>query len=309
MRSGRSTGERRPPAPRSATIERSRGSWTTSIVPVSALGSIARAGSTPREMSSSRRSAPATSPPTRACTRARAPAAAAHTAAFAALPPGRTSTRPCTSPPSSSPSESTRTSIITSPTVTTSIASSLPGSVCVMSRRWLQRGEHVSIRSLEAGDRAGFIASVRGSRGLHRPWAHPPDNPSDFSALLERPDAETYLICVNGEDAFAGTASLGHITYGNLEGAYLGYSAFVPYQAKGYMSEGLRLVLRHGFRTLGLHRTEASVQPENERSIALVERLGFRREGFSPRYLKIGGRWRDHVRFAMLAEEFRSAAG
>jgi [ribosomal protein S5]-alanine N-acetyltransferase len=49
------------------------------------------------------------------------------------------------------------------------------------------------------------------------------------------------------------------------------------------------------------------VQPENARSIALVERLGFRREGYSPRYLKIGGRWRDHVRFAILDEEFFAA--
>ena len=121
-RSGRSSGESRPPAPRSATIERSRGSWTTSIVPVSAVRSIARAGSTPRAISSSRRSAPATSEPIRPWTRDVAPASTAHTAALAALPPGRTRTRPCTSPPSSSPSESTRTSIITSPTVTTSIA-------------------------------------------------------------------------------------------------------------------------------------------------------------------------------------------
>src|SRR5207342_2096484 len=121
-RSGRSLGASRRPAPRSATIERSRGSWTTSIVPVSAVRSIARAGSTPRAISSSRSSAPATSEPIRPWTRAVAPASTAHTAALAALPPGRTRTRPCTSPPSSSPSESTRTSIITSPTVTTSIA-------------------------------------------------------------------------------------------------------------------------------------------------------------------------------------------
>jgi ribosomal-protein-alanine N-acetyltransferase len=71
------------------------------------------------------------------------------------------------------------------------------------------------------------------------------------------------------------------------------------------MTEGLALVLRHAFGTLGLHRIEANVQPENERSIALVQRLGFRGEGYSPRYLKIGGRWRDHVRYPMLADEFR----
>jgi len=66
------------------------------------------------------------------------------------------------------------------------------------------------------------------------------------------------------------------------------------------------LALRHAFRPLKLHRVEANIQPENVASIRLVERLGFRREGFSPRYLKIGGRWRDHVRYALLAEEWRS---
>jgi ribosomal-protein-alanine N-acetyltransferase len=70
------------------------------------------------------------------------------------------------------------------------------------------------------------------------------------------------------------------------------------------MTEGLRLVLRDAFDRIRLHRVEANVQPGNVRSIALVERIGFRREGYSPRYLKIGGRWRDHVRYAILAEEF-----
>jgi ribosomal-protein-alanine N-acetyltransferase len=60
-------------------------------------------------------------------------------------------------------------------------------------------------------------------------------------------------------------------------------------------------VVRDAFRRLGLHRLEANIQPGNRASIRLARRLGFRREGYSPRYLKIQGRWRDHERWALLA--------
>ena len=171
----------------------------------------------------------------------------------------------------------------------------------------LQRGEHVSIRHMEAVDEGAFLRAVRSSRKLHRPWSYLPETSEDFRDMLVRPLGESYLICRNEDGALAGSASLGHIVFGNLRNAYLGYSAFVPHQHRGLMTEGLELVLRHAFGTLGLHRVEVNVQPDNVRSIALAERLGFRREGYSPRYLKIGGRWRDHVRFAMLADEFAPA--
>jgi ribosomal-protein-alanine N-acetyltransferase len=71
------------------------------------------------------------------------------------------------------------------------------------------------------------------------------------------------------------------------------------------MLEGVGLVLSRAFGPLRLHRVEANVQPGNERSKALVRRLGFTKEGYSERYLKIGGRWRDHERWAILAENWR----
>jgi ribosomal-protein-alanine N-acetyltransferase len=73
-------------------------------------------------------------------------------------------------------------------------------------------------------------------------------------------------------------------------------------RGRGLMTEAVQLATAHAF-ALGLHRVEANIQPGNLRSIALVERLGFRLEGFSPRYLRMGGEWRDHKRWALLADE------
>ncbi len=74
------------------------------------------------------------------------------------------------------------------------------------------------------------------------------------------------------------------------------------------MREGLELVLRHAFVHLDLHRIEANIQPGNQPRSRSPRGAGFRREGFSPRYLKIGGRWRDHERWAILAEDWRVQA-
>lgn len=87
--------------------------------------------------------------------------------------------------------------------------------------------------------------------------------------------------------------------------AYLGFYAGAAHAGQGFMGEGLRLVLRHAFRRLRLHRLEANIQPGNVASKRLVRRCGFRREGFSQRYLRVFGRWRDHERWAVTAEDVR----
>jgi ribosomal-protein-alanine N-acetyltransferase len=70
------------------------------------------------------------------------------------------------------------------------------------------------------------------------------------------------------------------------------------------MREGMQLVLGHAFRNLKLHRVEANIQPANRSSLAMVRKCGFVREGFSRRYLKICGRWKDHERWALLSEDY-----
>jgi ribosomal-protein-alanine N-acetyltransferase len=70
------------------------------------------------------------------------------------------------------------------------------------------------------------------------------------------------------------------------------------------MTQGLRAVLDVAFADLGLHRVETNIQPANRRSLALVQRLGFEKEGTSPRYLMVEGDWRDHERWAMRSENW-----
>ena len=99
-----------------------------------------------------------------------------------------------------------------------------------------------------------------------------------------------------------GVTNLSHFPEGVSNG-YLGFYGMVKYKRCGLMTEAVRLTVSYAFAELGLHRLEANIQPENANSIALVERAGFRKEGFSPHYLKIDGIWRDHERWAVLSDE------
>jgi ribosomal-protein-alanine N-acetyltransferase len=166
----------------------------------------------------------------------------------------------------------------------------------------------VYLRSPERSDRAEFVTLMRASRAFHRPWATAPTDDEAFQAYLvdsRRPDFEAMLVCRREDGAILGFFNLSHITRGSLQSAYLGYAVGSTYARQGYMREGIELVLRAAFMTLHLHRIEANIQPGNHASIALAQGAGFSREGFSPRYLKIGGRWRDHERWAILAEDWR----
>ena len=178
-----------------------------------------------------------------------------------------------------------------------------------MSDGWMNRDGRVFLRSPAASDRGEFVSLMRASRSFHRPWATAPTDDERFAAYLadsRRTDFEAMLVCRRGDLAIVGFFNLSQIVRRSLQSAYLGYAVGKPYAGQGYMREGIALVLRHAFLDLRLHRIEANIQPGNHASIALAEGAGFRREGFSPRYLKIGGRWRDHERWAMLADDWRA---
>jgi ribosomal-protein-alanine N-acetyltransferase len=157
-------------------------------------------------------------------------------------------------------------------------------------------------------DRREFIELVEASVELHRPWTYPPADAASFRRLLERNRGEDFYALLARrieDDAIVGLFELSGIIRGGFQNAYLGYWAGGPYAGQGYMREAMQLTLRFAFNDLKLHRVEANIQPANTRSLALANKAGFRREGFSPRYLKIGGRWRDHERWAILADETR----
>lgn len=156
------------------------------------------------------------------------------------------------------------------------------------------------------GDEADFLAAMAASRTLHRPWLYPPDTPDAFRAYLgslgERKVG--YLGRRRADGALVGWSNVSEIVRGALQGAYLSYGGVAGYAGEGYVTELVRLVLRDAFTNLQLHRLEANIQPGNAPSLALAARCGFAREGFSPRYLKIGGRWRDHERWALRRESW-----
>ena len=167
--------------------------------------------------------------------------------------------------------------------------------------------EDVAIRSLRPADRDAFLTMVRDSRDLHRPWAYPPERSDQFEDLIARCRREDFcclLAVVNGE--IAGVFTISQIVRGAFQSAYLGYYASAHFAGQGVMREAMRMVLDHAFGSLALHRIEANIQPGNAASIALARGAGFRLEGFSPRYLLIGGQWRDHERYALTADEWAS---
>ena len=167
----------------------------------------------------------------------------------------------------------------------------------------------VELTTPGADDESEFIAAMAASADLHRPWLFPPTTPEAYREYLDRliPERKYGFLARHVEDgALVGWFNVSDIVRGALQGANLSYGGVAAHRGQGYMSEAVELVLREAFVTLDLHRLEANIQPGNSPSIALVRRFGFELEGMSPRYLKIGGRWRDHERYALRAETWRT---
>ncbi len=105
------------------------------------------------------------------------------------------------------------------------------------------------------------------------------------------------------DNQLMGGLTIGYIRRGVAQCCMIGYWMGERYAGKGHMEQALRLALPYIFSSLQLHRVEAACIPENQRSIRLLEKVGFQREGYLREYLKINGQWRDHLMFSLLSQE------
>ncbi len=179
-------------------------------------------------------------------------------------------------------------------------------------RKTLAKGDTVFLFEPSRDCMDDFLTMTKASQSFHQPWVFPATEQRRFRGYLDRVAegrAYGFMIGRLEDDKLLGVININDPIFGGFRSASLGYYIGSDYAKRGYMSEALALVLDYAFTTLQLHRLEANIQPHNEASLALVQRLGFRKEGFSPKFLQIDGVWRDHERWAMLAEEWLGASG
>lgn len=168
------------------------------------------------------------------------------------------------------------------------------------------RPEDIRVRVATSADAHALLAANRASVELHHPWITTATDEEAVRAHLERAAADDVeaLLGVTPDGAIVATYTFSQIFRRGFQNAYLGFAGVAGFTGRGLVEAGLRRALDHAFGPLALHRVEANVQPGNLASKRLVERVGFRLEGHSPRYLHIDGAWRDHDRYALTVEEW-----
>jgi len=169
----------------------------------------------------------------------------------------------------------------------------------------LHEATRVMLRRITSEDEDEYIELARASVELHHPWIGIPETRAEFAKYLksyEGNGSEIILICHRSSGAIAGFVTISEVIRGPYQRATVGYGVFAPSARRGYMSEGFHLVFRFAFDDLGLHRLEADIQPGNKASLRLAQRVGFRYEGISPGFVRIGGVWKDHERWAITSD-------
>lgn len=186
-----------------------------------------------------------------------------------------------------------------------------------MTKLWpvtLTAGE-VTLRPLRYRDQAAWRRVRLRNADWLRPWdATVPPGATDVvttyrgmvrSLRLAARAGQSLPFAVELGGRFRGQVTVGGVHLGSLRGGSLGYWIDREVAGRGIMPTAVALVVDHCFAA-GLHRMEINIRPENRPSIRVVEKLGFRSEGLRERYLHIDGDWRDHLSYALTAEELDS---
>ncbi len=177
-------------------------------------------------------------------------------------------------------------------------------------------GRRIRLRPLRAEDFPAWQAVRVRSRDWLTPWeprpagaGHLPEDRPAFLSRCQMRERERQLgigygfgIFVGGQ--FAGEINLTAIQRGSFQNGYVGYWIDVDQAGNGYVPEACVLLFGFAFEDLGLHRLQIAIVPRNTPSRRVVRKLGLRGEGIACRYLEINGRWEDHVRYAITAEEW-----
>ena len=177
-------------------------------------------------------------------------------------------------------------------------------------------GANVRVRPPELRDWQDWAELRTASRDFLVPWepawASDAHSRAAYRRRLRRQQRDasddicySYFLTRLADNALMGGITLSNIQRGVAQTCNVGYWIGEPYARSGHMTEGLKCALRYCFGSLGLHRVEAACMPNNSASQALLQRCGFRREGYARKFLKINGVWRDHLLFAVIEDEWR----
>jgi [ribosomal protein S5]-alanine N-acetyltransferase len=173
-------------------------------------------------------------------------------------------------------------------------------------------GVEVLLRPLTVADGPAFQSVRRANAAWLEEWdatSPDPDAPGrTFEELVEQYDRDARAgralpFAVEVEGRFVGQLSVGSVVLGSFRSCYVGYWVSRSVAGQMVIPTALAVAGDYVLGTLGLHRIEVNIRPENTASLAVVRKLGFRREGLRPHYLHIAGAWRDHLSFALTTED------
>lgn len=176
-------------------------------------------------------------------------------------------------------------------------------------------GEKIYIRDLERSDAKAALDLYIKNKEFFRKYSSTRNE--DFYTLKVQEDIikdnilksgrdEKYSFGVfaKGSDELIGNIALTEVLRGSLQSCYIGYSLDMDQNGKGYMTEAVKLVVKFAFEDLKLHRIEAGVMPHNTRSMRVLEKAGFKKEGIARKNVNINGAWQDHQVLAIIWEDY-----